>query len=68
MMNNYKFLLQILMNNSNNLLTLLVPDPLSSSPKWVLLYLSSYFPHLCWVPTDSFPQSRADLAPHPPFL
>ncbi len=30
-------------------------------------FISSHvFPHLFWVPTDSFPQSKAGSAPHPP--
>jgi hypothetical protein len=54
------------LNNSNNLLTLLATDPPSSYREWVPLYLFSCFPHLCWVPADSIPQSRAVLAPYPP--
>ncbi len=55
-----------LINNNNNLLTLLAVDPSPSCPEWVLLYLFSCFPHLCWTPTDSFPWSRAVLALHSP--
>jgi hypothetical protein len=51
--------------DSNNLLTLLATNPPSSCPEWVLLHFSC-FPHPCWVPTDSFPRSKADQAPHPP--
>ncbi len=54
--------------NGNNLLTLLAADPPSSCPEWVLLHFFSCFPHLCWVPTDSFPLSDAGRAPNPLFL
>ncbi len=46
--------------------TLLAADPPSSHPEWVLPNLSSFFPHLCWAPTDSFSWSEAGRAPHPP--
>jgi hypothetical protein len=49
-----------------NLLTLLAADP-PSSCELVLLCLLSCFPHLCWVPTVSFYQSRVDCAPLPCF-
>jgi hypothetical protein len=39
---------------SNNLLTLFADDPPPSRPEWNPLCLFSWFPHLCWVPTDSF--------------
>ncbi len=64
---NESLLLDRSVNNSNNLLILLAADPPSSHPEWALLYLFSCFPHLCWVPTDSFPQ-RGGEAPHPLFL
>ncbi len=49
--------------DSNNLLTLLAADLPSLRPKWwVLLHFSSCFPHLCWVPTDSFPWSKVGQA------
>ncbi len=60
--------LEHLVNNNNNLLTLLAADPPSSRPEWVLPFLFSCFHHLCLVPTDSFSQSRAGLAPHSPLL
>jgi hypothetical protein len=40
---------------------------LHSCPEWVLLCLLSWFPHLCWVPTDSFHQNRPGQGPLPPF-
>ncbi len=62
------FFLNHSVTNGNDLLTLLAIDPPSSHPEWVLLYLFSCFPHLCWVPTDSFPQGRVGQAPHPPLF
>ncbi len=47
--------------NGNNLLTQLDADPPSSCPEWVLQHFFSCFSHLCWVPTDSFPQSKKTL-------
>jgi hypothetical protein len=46
----------------HDLLTLLAADPFSSCPEWVLLCLLSCFPHLWWVPTDSFHRSRRSRA------
>ncbi len=53
--------------NGNNLLTLLAALPPSSRPECVVLHFFSCFPHLCWVPTDFFPQRIAAraLTPHP---
>ncbi len=34
---------------------MLATDPPASGPEWVPLCPSSCLPHLCWVPTDSFP-------------
>jgi hypothetical protein len=51
--------------DSNNFLTQLAADPPSSHPEWVLPHLSSCFPHLCLVPTDSFSWSEAGWAPQP---
>jgi hypothetical protein len=60
--------LEYLVNNGNNLLTLLAADPPSSCPEWAPLCPFSCFHHPCWVLTDSFPQSRTDLARIPYFL
>jgi hypothetical protein len=59
------FLLRSSVIDNNNLLTLLAADPSSSGPEWVLLHFLSCFPHLCCVPTASFPQSKAGQAPYP---
>jgi hypothetical protein len=53
--------------SDNNILTLLAAVAPSSRPEWVLLCLFSCFPLLCWVPTDSFYESWAGLAPFPSF-
>ncbi len=52
--------------NGNNLLTLLAADPPPSRLELVLLNFFSCFLYLSWVPTDSFPHSRAGQFPHPP--
>jgi hypothetical protein len=54
-----------LVNNDNNLLTLLAAGPPSSHPEWILLCLLSCFPHVYWVLSNSFSQSGASLALHP---
>ncbi len=51
----------------NNLLTPSAADPHSSHLEWVLLCRFSCFPHLCWVPSNSFHQTRMGWAPLPPF-
>jgi hypothetical protein len=53
------FFLYYVPPEATNLLTLLATDPPSSHPEWILLYLLSWFPHLCWVSTDSYHQDWA---------
>jgi hypothetical protein len=64
--NNNSLLLHYPAINGNNLLTLLAADPPSSRTEWVLLHFSPCFPHLCWVPTDSFSCGKAGRILNPP--